>query len=78
MFLSVNFSKHHPVKPRVYYDGMGNQHGHTYCVEEGIWFICSRDGEPESLLEEGTELTIYDETGLLGNTTIKGTASHQL
>lgn len=71
MLLTVKFFKEDRGNYRVYYKGMGNAHGHTYCVQDGVWYFCSRDGEPESPLREGLEITIYDSTGIIGNTTIK-------
>jgi hypothetical protein len=71
MMLTVKFFKEDRGNYRVYYKGMGNAHGHTYCVQDGTWYFCSRDGEPDSPLKEGLEITIYDSTGIIGNTVIK-------
>lgn len=71
MILTVKFLKHDPENYRVYYEGMGNAHGHIYCVQDGVWYFCSRDEEPESPLKEGLNITIYDATGIIGNTIIK-------
>jgi hypothetical protein len=71
MLLTVKFFKEDHSNARVYYQGMGNAHGHTYCVQDGMWHLCSWDKEPQSPLMAGTEITIYDSTGIIGNTVIK-------
>jgi hypothetical protein len=70
MWLTVNFSKEDKGNNRVYYKGMGNQHGHTYCLQEGVWYGCFRDGELDKPLKDGLELTIYDESGIIEKTII--------
>lgn len=72
MKLSVMFYEHDRGNCRVYYKGMGEAKGRLYCVQEGVWMFCSKDGEPEAPLKDGVEITIHDSSGIIGNKKVGG------
>ena len=70
MLIEVDFVEHDPGNLRVYYRSRGRTKT-LYCVQDGEWYLCSKDGEPQGLLKEGLAVKIYDSTGAIGMTKIK-------
>jgi hypothetical protein len=59
MFISVEFDSYDYSLSRRYYNGIGNQHGHTYYVEEGVWYLKSMGMNLGTPLKDGLNIKIW-------------------
>lgn len=71
MPLNVKFSREDRLKLRVYYQGIDEEKNNTYCVENGKWLLCDKNGEPEKPLHKRLKIIVHDASGIIGSTTIK-------
>jgi len=69
--IKVKFLSHDTGNLRIYYRGIDERNGRLYCVQDGEWYLCSNDGEPETPLREGLKIQISGSIGIVGNDVVK-------
>jgi hypothetical protein len=70
-YITVEFDSYDEESLKVYYNGLGNQHGHTYYIERGVWYLKSMGMNLGTPLKSGLNIVIYKGKAVVCRTSIK-------